>query len=138
MCFRLPVANHSDLPGAGSIFGSSQDSLMCVHISLSQDGFHSRGITPLLMSKELPNGEGFLDLRMRNMWSLIFYLGRAQPPLWIVLLLIFWNFCPQGMNSNCFPWGGWQGWGGCLSSGAAARRVDLCINTPKTFKLERP
>ena len=46
-----------------------------------------------------------LTSRMRNMWSLVFYLGRAQPPLWIVLLLIFWNFCPQGMNSNYSPWG---------------------------------
>ena len=26
------------------------------------------------------------------MWSLVFYLGRAQPPLSIVLLLIFWSF----------------------------------------------
>ena len=38
---------------------------------------------------------------MRNMWSLISYLGRAQPPLSTLLLLIFWNFCPQGMNSDC-------------------------------------
>ena len=29
---------------------------------------------------------GLLTLRMRNMWSLIFYLGGAQPPLLIVLL----------------------------------------------------
>lgn len=35
------------------------------------------------------------------MWSLISYLGRAQPPLSTVLLLIFWNFCLQGMNSDC-------------------------------------
>ena len=31
--------------------------------------------------------EGLLTLRMRNMWFLIIYLGRAQDPLSIVLLL---------------------------------------------------
>ena len=41
--------------------------------------------TPLLTSKELSSQEGFPDLRMRNMWSLIFYLGRARPLLSIVL-----------------------------------------------------
>lgn len=42
-----------------------------------------------------------LTWRMRNTWSLISYLGRAQLPLSIVVLLIFWNFCPQGKNSDC-------------------------------------
>ena len=41
--------------------------------------------TPLLTSKELSSQEGLPDLRMRNMWSLIFYLGRARPLLSIVL-----------------------------------------------------
>ena len=36
--------------------------------------------------------------RMRNMWFLIFYLGKAQLPLSLVLLLIFWSFGSQGMN----------------------------------------
>ena len=31
--------------------------------------------------------------------------GQVPPPLSIVLLLMFWNFCPQGMNSNYSPWG---------------------------------
>ena len=72
------MANHSDLPSAGSIFGSSQDSLMCVRISLSQDGFHPRGITPLLMSKELPNGEGFLDFKYEK--YVVPYLLSGQGP----------------------------------------------------------
>ena len=39
------------------------------------------------------------------MWSLIFYLGRAQPPLSVVLLLLSRSVGPQGTNSNCLPWG---------------------------------
>ena len=55
------MANHFDLPGSESIFGISQDLPMCVHTSLSQDGFYRRGlwidlasfsISPLLTSKE--------------------------------------------------------------------------------------
>ena len=49
------------------------------------------------------DGKVSLTLRMRNMWSLIFYLGKAQPPLSIILLL--WSFCPQGTNSSCSAWG---------------------------------
>ena len=36
---RFPLANHFDLPGLQSIFGISQDPPMCVHASLSRDGF---------------------------------------------------------------------------------------------------
>ena len=35
--------------------------------------------------------------------SFICYLGRTQPPLSIVLLFIFWSFCPQATNSNYSP-----------------------------------
>ena len=42
-------------------------------------------ITLLCTSKELARWEGFLDFENENMWSLTFYLGRAQPPLLIVL-----------------------------------------------------
>ena len=38
------------------------------------------------------------DFKKENIWSLIFFLGRAQPPLSIVLLWIFWSFGPQEMN----------------------------------------
>ena len=53
----FPLTNHFDLPGSESIFGVSQDFPMCVHTSLSQDGFYRRSlwvvdITPLLTSKE--------------------------------------------------------------------------------------
>ena len=43
------------------------------------------------------------------------YLGRAQPPLSIALLLTLWSFCPQGMNSSGLPWWG-EGVGGGGSS----------------------
>ncbi len=46
-------------------------------------------------------GKVSLTSRMRNMCSFISYLGRAQPPL---SLLIFWSICPQGRNSSCSPW----------------------------------
>ena len=42
-------------------------------------------IIPLLTSKKLSSQEGLLTSRMRNMWSFIFYQGRAWPPLSIVL-----------------------------------------------------
>lgn len=41
------------------------------------------------------------------MWSRIFYLGRAKPPSSMVLLSSSYSFHPQGMNSNCSPWGSW-------------------------------
>ena len=48
---------------------------------------------------------GLLTSRMRNIWSLIFYLGRAQPPLSTVLLFLSRSIGPQGTNSNRLPWG---------------------------------
>lgn len=78
--------------------------LMCTGASLSQDEFHRRRLwvtdityygvapPPFLASKELSVGKIFLTLKMRNMWSLISYLGKAQPPLLMVLLLLFWSF----------------------------------------------
>ena len=36
---------------------------------------------------------------------LVFYVGRAQPPLSVVLLLIFWSFRSKGMNSSRLLWG---------------------------------
>ena len=37
---EFPLVSHFDLPGSLSIFGISQDPHMCVHASLSQDGFY--------------------------------------------------------------------------------------------------
>ena len=50
-----------------------------------------------------------LTSRMRNIWFLISYLGRAQPPLLIGLLFILWSFCPQGTDSICLACWGWGG-----------------------------
>ena len=33
-----------DLLGSQSTFGRSQDSSMCAHVSLNQDGFHGKGV----------------------------------------------------------------------------------------------
>ena len=46
---------------------------------------------------------GLLTLRMRNMWSLIFYLGRAQPPLSIVLLFLSRSIGPQDQTQTVCP-----------------------------------
>ena len=67
-----------------------------------------------LLTSEKPSctcivGKVSLTSRMRTIWFLISYLGRAQPPLSIVLLFIFWSFCPQGMDSICLPCWGWGG-----------------------------
>jgi len=67
---------------------------------------------PSLLTSEKPSctcivRKVSLTSRMRNIWFLISYLGRAQPPLSIVLLFIFWSFCPQGMDSICLPCRGW-------------------------------
>ena len=49
-------------------------------------------LAPFWPPRSFLTGKVSLILRMRNIWSLIFYLGRAQPPLWTVLLLICWSF----------------------------------------------
>ena len=43
-CSRFPLANHFDLLGSQSIFGISLDPPMCAQVSLSQGGFHQKGI----------------------------------------------------------------------------------------------
>ena len=94
--FRFPSASHFGLPGPEAIFGVSQEPPTCACSSLSQDGFYQRGswvadITscevtspPFLTSKEPfylhVVEEVSLTLRVRNMWSFMSYLGRAQPP----------------------------------------------------------
>ena len=53
-------------------------------------------ITLVWTSKEPARWEGLLDFENENMWSLTFYLSRAQPPLlivlpWILEYLSKWN-----------------------------------------------
>ena len=78
--------------------------LTCTGASLSQDEFHRRGLwvtdityygvapPPFLTSKELSSREDFLDFENEKYVVPISYLGKAQPPLLMVLLLIFWSF----------------------------------------------
>ena len=79
---------------------------MCKYASLSQDGFYWRGLKVehhlALLLFELQgtflymcSQGGHWTSRMKNMWSLIFFLGRAQSLLSFILLLIFWSFSPQ-------------------------------------------
>ena len=87
---------------------------MCVHTSLSQDGFHRKGVWVEHPLASFPFGlqgaflcmcgqGSLLTSRMRNMWS-----GRALPPHLIVLLLSSWIFSPQGMNlQSLYPVGSW-------------------------------
>lgn len=80
--------------------------LMCAHSSVSQDGLQRRGVTwhrsPFALQGAFYSGRSPLRLRK----CVVSYLGRVQPPLWIVLLLIFRSFCPQGTN---FSWSTWVG-----------------------------
>ena len=65
---------------------------------------------PLLTSKELSSWEGFLDFK--NEKYVVSYLGKAQHPLLIVMLLIFWSLSTdelqllilesgQGASTSC-------------------------------------
>ena len=100
------LTNHFNLLGSGSIFGISQDPLMCKYASLSQDGFYWKGLKVehhlALLLFELQgtflymcSQGGHWTSRMKNMSSLIFFLGGAQSLLSFILLLIFWSFGPQ-------------------------------------------
>lgn len=63
-------------------------------------------ITPVLTSKELSSQGGLLTSSMRNLWSLPFSLGRAQPPVSIVLLFSSGSIGPQGTNLHLLTLGG--------------------------------
>lgn len=88
---RFPLACHSDLPGSEYLSDMSQGPPMCAHTSLSQGGFHQRGLArhrlaslPLDLRGALLclcSWGGFLTVRMRSMWAIIFCLGRllSQP-----------------------------------------------------------
>lgn len=62
-----------DLPGWKSIFGTSQDSPMCVHASFSPNGYYHRGLLESLPfdfqgASCACHREGLLIARTRNMW----------------------------------------------------------------------
>ena len=90
---------------------------MCAHASLSQDEFYARGLwvgldtwhhSPFDLQGAfllMCSLGGLLTSGMRNKWSLIFPLGRVQPPLSIVLLFLSQSTGPQGTNTNRLPWG---------------------------------
>ena len=52
------------------------------------------------------SGGGCLTLRMRNMWSLTFYLVRAQTLLSTVLPFSSWDIGAQGTNLQSLYLGG--------------------------------
>ena len=108
------------------MFGLPQDPSLCVHASLSQDGFFRGGlwvawhhVTSLPFDLQgaflcLHSQGSLLTLRMRNMWSLIFYLDRAQLSPTIVLLVssgVPWVShlpfvsTPLSFGVQCFCWG---------------------------------
>ena len=105
-----------DLLGSQSTFGRSQDSSMCAHVSLNQDGFHGKGVwvgnspwhDSLLTCKEpfrCTCGRGGLPTSgIRNMWSSSL----------VVLLFLSQSFIPEGMNVQLL----YPGWG--LGGGACS------------------
>ena len=77
------MANHFALPGFESVFSISQDLLVCVHASLSQNGFHQEplgrlDIIPLLISKDFSGREDFLDFQCET--HVVSYLLSVQGP----------------------------------------------------------
>ena len=94
----FPLTSHFDFPGSESKFGLPQDPSLCVHASLSQDGFFQGGLwvawhhvisLPFDLQGAflcLHSQGSLLTLRMRNMWSLIFDVDGAQLSPTIVLL----------------------------------------------------
>ena len=103
------MASYFDSSGSESTFGIFQDPSMCAHAFLRQGGFYRRGlqvisITPFWTSKKPsehePSWGVLLSCRMRNMWSLVFYLGRAQPPSSTVLRFSSWSIYSR---RGCLP-----------------------------------
>ena len=108
----FPLANHFDLSDSESVFGISQGPprcvCVCVHMCQSRwipakSSMGRLDVTLLWTSKELSSWGSFLDFESEN--YVASYLGRAQPPLSIVLLLIFQSSYPQTMNSSHSPCG---------------------------------
>ena len=102
------LPNHIDLPGSETIFGMSQCPPICSHASLSQDRFYRRGLWEICITQHhslfdfqevflcLCGWGGLLTSIMRNIWSLVFYLDKAQPPPSVVLLFLSWSISSGG------------------------------------------
>ena len=87
------------------------DLLTCVCSSLSQNGSQQRGLWLVDISPSWPL-RSFLVGKSPWLWEweilgLLFFIWAGPSLLSIVLLLIFWSFWPQGMNSQLFTQWGW-------------------------------
>lgn len=77
---------------------------MCLHISVKMDSTAEAYES----SKELSSQEGIsLTSRMRNVWYLILYIGRAQPSLFVLLIDVL-EFLSTG-NKLLIAHPGWGG-----------------------------
>ena len=104
----FPLANHFDLPGSQFIFGISQDSSMCAHASLSQDGFyhiwveHPLALLPIWPTRSLSvYGWCRRSSDFRNEKC----LGRARPLVIVVLLFLFLEKSTRNESPIALPWG---------------------------------
>jgi len=98
ICSRFSLASCLALLGSESVFGLSQGPPVCVRVHLSQPRWvlakrpmGRLSIASFLTSKELSSLE--VSLTLRIIQSLTFYLA------FLVLLCMFWSFCPQGVLS---------------------------------------
>ena len=78
-------------------------------------------ITPLLTSKEFSCLQGLLVFENEKYVVSHLLSGQGPAPLSIILLLIFWSFCPQGMNSSAHPGEGPST--SCLSYSKASKHL---------------
>lgn len=128
---KFPLADHFALPVSELAFGFSQDSRICAHIS-HQVGFQWRGLwvdSPLDLLSDFLVGN--VSLTWEHEKYVASYLGRIQPILLIVLLLIliFWSSCPQEMSPGCFSCGGGRVSISCLNSTKKEHQKKLWIYT---------
>ena len=115
----FPLSGCFDLPGSQSVFDISEDPPMCVHASLSQDGFYPKGLWvdhPLTSPPFDLQGAflcmcgpgGLLTSRMREMWP-------GQGPascLNCPALLVLESQFTGNESPIALPWQGGGGWGG--------------------------
>ena len=115
----FPLANRFGLPGSESVFGMSKDPLVCARASLSQDGFHWRGLWVEHSLASFPFdllgaflhmcGWGdLLTLRLRIIWSGQGPASSLNYPA--ILILVF-----QSIGSE-FPIALPRGWGSSSTS----------------------
>ena len=129
--FQVSFGRSFALPVSELAFGFSQDSRICAHIS-HQVGFQRRGLwvdSPLDLLSDFLVGN--VSLTWEHEKYVASYLGRIQPILLIVLLLIliFWSSCPQEMSPGCFSCGGGRVSISCLNSTKKEHQKKLWIYT---------